>query len=357
MTMTMSPNLNNLNLAVLAPTLFFAVGLSLPFARNIFAPHATDSGESRRRLTNDPSRLNVPSGVDWNEEYHINDRGMALYSQSFRPNNQEPKGLMLLCHGYAETSLWYFRDIAMDWVKEGYACVALDYEGHGKSDGLHAYIPDFDKMVDDVAVFHEKVAARPENAGLPRFLHGESMGGAVAIELSLRRPQLYQGMVLQAPMCKISEKVKPPAPIIGALRGLARIFPERAWTPSPDVQKNAYSDPAELRAARRYTFAYTRKVRLGTAIQMMSFSEGLESRLGRVRLPFLLLHGGADRVTDPGVSRALHEAAASEDKTFKLYDGLWHKLLCEPPEMKKQVWEDITAWVNKRASKEGIKSS
>ncbi|CAM9744924.1 unnamed protein product [Heterosigma akashiwo] len=182
---------------------------------------------------------------------------MALYSQSFRPNNQEPKGLMLLCHGYAETSLWYFRDIAMDWVKEGYACVALDYEGHGKSDGLHAYIPDFDKMVDDVAVFHEKVAARPENAGLPRFLHGESMGGAVAIELSLRRPQLYQGMVLQAPMCKISEKVKPPAPIIGALRGLARIFPERAWTPSRTCRKSADSDPGGAAGAARYTFAYS----------------------------------------------------------------------------------------------------
>ena len=36
-------------------------------------------------------------------------------------------------------------------------------------------------------------------------------------------------------------------------------------------------------------------------------------------LPFFVLHGEADTVTDPEVSRALNDRAASADRTIKLF--------------------------------------
>ena len=54
----------------------------------------------------------------------------------------------------------------------------------------------------------------------------------------------------------------------------------------------------------------------------------------QVRMPFFILHGEADTVTDPEVSRALYERAASTDKTIKLYPGMWHGLTAGEPESK-----------------------
>lgn len=46
-------------------------------------------------------------------------------------------------------------------------------------------------------------AGRPEIRGLPHFLLGQSMGGAVAIKALLKEPQQWDGLVLVAPMCKV----------------------------------------------------------------------------------------------------------------------------------------------------------
>ena len=49
-------------------------------------------------------------------------------------------------------------------------------------------------------------------------------------------------------------------------------------------------------------------------------------------MPFFILHCEADTVTDPEVSRALYERAASTDKTIKLYPGMWHGLTAGEPD-------------------------
>ena len=46
-------------------------------------------------------------------------------------------------------------------------------------------------------------AEEPQWKGLPLFLYGDSMGGAVAIQAHRRAPQMFDGAVLVAPMCKV----------------------------------------------------------------------------------------------------------------------------------------------------------
>ncbi|KAL9261521.1 Caffeoylshikimate esterase-like protein [Drosera capensis] len=76
-----------------------------------------------------------------------------------------------------------------------------------------------------------------------------------------------------------------------------------------------------------------------------------EREESRVTLPFYVLHGEADTVTDPEVSKALYEKASSKDKTIKLYPGMWHALTAgEPDENIEMVFNDIFAWLNKRTS-------
>lgn len=72
--------------------------------------------------------------------------------------------------------------------------------------------------------------------------------------------------------------------------------------------------------------------------------------LNQVSLPFLVLHGEADKVTSPEGSKELHEMAISNDKTIKLYPDMWHGLLYgEPPKNIEIVFKDIINWLDERA--------
>lgn len=121
---------------------------------------------------------------------------------------------------------------------------------------------------------------------------------------------------------------------------------------------------------------YQDKPRLKTALEMLRTSMSLEETLNevvilfsnfcssllvaicssqtsgvQVTLPFFVLHGEADTVTDPEVSRSLYEQASSVDKTIKLYPGMWHGLTSgEPDDNVEIVFTDIIAWLGKHTS-------
>jgi alpha-beta hydrolase superfamily lysophospholipase len=71
------------------------------------------------------------------------------------------------------------------------------------------------------------------------------------------------------------------------------------------------------------------------------------SRLAEFRLPLLIMHGGDDRLAEPEGSRQLHRQAASNDKTLKLYPGLFHEIFHEPE--RRQALDDLVAWLQARS--------
>lgn len=70
----------------------------------------------------------------------------------------------------------------------------------------------------------------------------------------------------------------------------------------------------------------------------------------QVSLPLLILHGKADKVTDPLVSEVLYEKASSSDKKLNLYDDAYHCLLeGEPDEDIFHIFEDIISWLDEHS--------
>ncbi len=66
----------------------------------------------------------------------------------------------------------------------------------------------------------------------------------------------------------------------------------------------------------------------------------------------MILHGEADIVTDPSVSKALYEKASSSDKKLNLYKDAYHSLLeGEPDEIIIQVFNDILSWLDEHSIK------
>ena len=58
----------------------------------------------------------------------------------------------------------------------------------------------------------------------------------------------------------------------------------------------------------------------------------------------MLVHGGDDKLVPPEGTKILSKRASSDDKIFKLYDGLYHEIFNEPE--REKVLLDVSDWLD-----------
>ncbi|XP_023542714.1 caffeoylshikimate esterase-like [Cucurbita pepo subsp. pepo] len=284
------------------------------------------------------------------KSFYTSPRGLKLFTRSWLPlPPTPPRALIFMVHGYGNNISWTFQATAIFLAQMGFACFALDLEGHGGSEGLKAFVPNVDSVVHDCLSFFRFVKLNPQFQGLPAFLFGESMGGAICLLIHFADPKGFEGAILVAPMCKISDKVKPIWPIPQFLTAVARFLPSLAIVPTADLLEKSVKVEEKKIVAEMNPMRYRGKPRLGTVVELLRVTEDLSGRLGDVKLPFIVVHGDADVVTDPNVSKSLYEEAQSEDKTMKIYEGMMHSMLFgETDENVEIVRNDIVSWLNAR---------
>ncbi|KAL6846611.1 hypothetical protein ACP4OV_024059 [Aristida adscensionis] len=273
-------------------------------------------------------------------------RGDALFTQSWTPAGDgadRVKGIVVLLHGLNEHSGRYnhFAKLLND---QGLKVYAMDWIGHGGSDGVHGYVSSLDHAVGDLKEFLEDVVLE-ENHGLPCFLFGHSTGGAIVLKAALDPcVELHvEGVVLTSPAIHVQPShpiIKVVAPIFSLLAPKYRVSALHRRGPpvsrDPEALKMKYSDP----------LVYTGPIRVRTGNEILRISSYLQKNLSRVTVPFLVLHGTADTITDPRASQRLYQASMSSNKSIKLYDGYLHDLLFEPE--KDDIANDIINWLSSR---------
>ncbi|XP_061994315.1 caffeoylshikimate esterase-like [Rosa rugosa] len=290
--------------------------------------------------------------VKYEEEYILNSRGMKLFTCKWLPdNNKPPKALIFICHGYGMECSITMSSTATRLAKAGFAIYGIDYEGHGRSSGLKGYVKSFDRVVDDCTNHFTNICESKENKGKMRYLLGESMGGAVALLVHRRKPQYWDGAVLAAPMCRIADDMRPSPIVISLLKKLCRVIPTWKIIPTKDIIDVAFKVPEVRKQTRENPYFYKGRPRLKTGYELLRVSTDIEQRLQEITLPFLVLHGEDDKVTDTSVSKQLYEVASSSDKTLKLYPNMWHGLLYgEQIENTEIVFSDIINWLDRRST-------
>lgn len=289
-------------------------------------------------------------GLKTKESYEVNSRGLEIFSKTWLPEKQSPKAVICFCHGYGDTCTFFFEGIARKLASSGLGVLAMDLPGFGLSEGLHGFIPSFNSLVDDVIEHYSKIKENPELRDLPRFLLGQSMGGAVALKVHLKQPEFWNGAILVAPMCKIADDVVPPWAVKQFLIGVAKVLPKSKLVPQKDLADMAFREPEKKPLTSYNVIAYKDRPRLGTALELLNTTQEIESQLEKVSLPLLILHGKGDIVTDPSVSKTLYEKARSKDKKLNLYDDAYHALLeGEPDDMILRVFDDIISWVDEHS--------
>lgn len=248
------------------------------------------------------------------------------------------KAQVLIVHGYAEHGYRYDK-LAKFLNERQIEVISYDQRGHGRSDGLQAYVDHFDLFLDDLsAVIQSEV-----DAEVPLFVFGHSMGGLVAAKYCLERDtSTINGLITSAAALKLDDSIS--AFLLAIIPILSSWFPklktqklERTYlTRSKDELEKYNNDPLIYQEGT--------KARMGH--EMIKAIQSVATQFEKLKIPYLGMHGKAEKITDYRGTQDLYNRAMSKVKGLKLYENLYHELINEPES--KMVMNDIGEWIDKQ---------
>jgi len=272
------------------------------------------------------------------EEFQwLSNDGLKLFAQKWEPEG-EAKAVISLVHGHGEHGGRYSH-----WAKRlndaGYAVLAPDLRGHGRSEGQRGDSPSFDHYADDISILLDKTTEL--FAAKPVFLYGHSLGGLIVLYTLIQRHPKITGAIVTSPVLKtaiVEQKAK-----MAAAKILGAILP-KASLPSGLEQEALSRDPAVIEAYRNDPLVHD-KGSLRMAKQMLSAMEYVLERGTEIDIPLLLMHGTGDKITYAAGCEQLSQIM-KDNCTLKLYEGFYHELHNEPE--KEKVFQYLYEWLEKK---------
>lgn len=266
-------------------------------------------------------------------------KAFSLYYEAWLPP-EDLKTILLVSHGWAEYSGRY-ANLVNHFVPKGYAVYGLDHRGHGKSEGLRGYVERFSEYLDDLKTFYDIVHGK--HADTKIFLIGHSMGGAIATAYTVRHQNELAGLILSGAVLKIPAGQSPL--LIAAARMLSILLPKMGVKRVLDAS-GISRDKSVVDAYVNDPLVYRGKIRARFAAEILKAVLELSNDMTSINIPILIMHGTADRLSDPQGSRMLFERVGSNDRTLKLYEGFYHEIFNEPDHL--QVMSDVENWLTAR---------
>lgn len=227
---------------------------------------------------------------------------------------------------------------------------ALEFHGHGKSDGIKCSIESFDDLVDDLYCLVKYIDERGYK--VPLIIMAESMGGAVAIKYNIKYQFNTQikGYILLCPMCGIDERLKPNQIVINILMFLSSYIPNFQALNTNSKMKSTFQNKEYLKYKEECEYFYHDKMRLNTARECYYTSIWINEYGNLFNAPLFLIHGVDDTVTSPALSIKFFEKVPNKIKNIYLPKGTDHSLIIrtsENDEHPKVVLSKIIDWINK----------
>jgi alpha-beta hydrolase superfamily lysophospholipase len=262
-------------------------------------------------------------------------RNINIYYQGWLPE-VAPKAVLLIVHGLGEHSGRYM-NIVNHFVPLEYAVYGLDHIGHGKSDGEREMVSRFEDFTETLSIFYGMVSEW--QAEKPIFILGHSMGGLITSYYLLDHQDKFLGAIISAPAVKIGEGISQAT--ITMAKILSRVAPKMGMV-ALDV--NTISrDPEVVNAYENDPLVFHGKTPARLAAEMLKAMLRVNAEVSQIKLPFIAVHGSKDSLADPDGSQMLYDQAGSEDKTLKIYEGLYHEVFNEPE--REQVIKDVELWL------------
>lgn len=261
---------------------------------------------------------------------------LKIFTRSWQPEGKT-RGVVVIVHGFNSHSGQYL------WVGEQFAAkslaaYAIDLRGRGRSEGERYYVEKMEDYTDDVATLVR--IAKSENPGLPVFVLGHSAGGVVSCVYALDHQSEIDGLICES----FAYDLPVPGFVLTFLKGLDYIAPHaHVYTLK---NENFSRDPLFVDSMNNDPLIKGESEPTQTATVMIDAARRLHREFPLIKLPVLILHGTADKATNPSGSQFFYDNTGSTDKTLKLYEGHYHDLLNDVG--KEVVMADIVDWIDAR---------
>ena len=260
--------------------------------------------------------------------------GVALYARCWLPAGT-PHAVVQLVHGLGEDGGRYIH-LAGALTATGFALLAPDLRGHGRSGGPRGHAPMYALLLDSIALWTEEATRIVPDR--PCFLYGHSLGGGLALNYVLRRRPRLAGVIAGSPALRIVHAAPAWKRRLGEL--LVPLLPALALPTG--IKLSELSHDQELVQAQLADSLGRNRISIRLGLDLVHSGAWALAHAADFSLPLLIMHGSADTVTSSTASR-LFCARAPGDVTFQCWDGLYHELHNETA--RAEVFAFVLAWL------------
>lgn len=260
---------------------------------------------------------------------------IKLYWQSWRAEKTS-RAVLAIIHGFGEHSGRYPK-VVNHFIPRDFAVYGFDHRGHGRSPGQRGHINSWDEYRGDVKKFLQLIFSQERSQ--PVFLWGHSMGALIALDYLLRDPANLRGAIISgAPLAPVGV-AKPHLVLIA--RVLSKVWPR--FSLPLGLDRKALSRDLEVVKAYEADPLVHGKTTVRWGTEILQTIEWVKSHVGGLRIPILLIHGGADPINSPEGSRRFFEKVTHADKEMRIYPGSYHEVHNDFDQT--AVMKDVTRWV------------
>lgn len=236
-------------------------------------------------------------------------------------NPEQARAIVVLMHGLGE-HISRYEHVAAKFVERGFAMLAFDQQGHGKTAGKRGVIAADDSLIRDIGAMLR--LAKQLAPGKPVFLYGHSMGSMESLYYGLKGQEKVDGIIATSPPLDTRT-------LSGTQRVLMNLvkpfFPNLAIDNGLSI--SGLSRDAELVRCYEADPLVHPKASVRLAAFINDAAAYVREHADEWSLPLYLAHGSADPICPVEGSREFVKKLG-EKVTYKEWDGLYHETHNEP---------------------------
>jgi len=259
--------------------------------------------------------------------------GLKLFGQSWQPEN-ETNAVINLIHGIGEHSTRY-TGMAEYYIERGIAIYAIDYRGHGKSEGKRGHTPSYENLMQDIDLLLNY--SENDNNCTKRFLYGHSLGGNLVINYVLHRKPNLTGLIASSPWLILgSDPPKWQMKMANIVKNILPALTQKTGFNKDDLSKNLKN----IELYEKDDLVHD-KITVKLFVDAYDAAQWALDNAKEMSVPFLLMHGDEDKMTSPEGSKEF--ASKSEKTQLKIWEGFYHEIHNE--EGNEKVYNLVIDWV------------
>ncbi len=268
-------------------------------------------------------------------------RNMAPCQSWINPIGK-PQACLLCIHGLGLHSSSY-EHFAKEASQHGIAVFAIDVRGFGswmQAKGREKV--NFESCIEDIKNALESI--RSAYPGLPVFILGESMGGAIALRAAATYPDLVDGLVSSVPAAERFKQGKTSLKVAGHMLA----GPNKKFDIGSDIIDQATKNE-ELRKEWKDDALARLELSPKELIQFQEFMNDNHEHAKKIEdMPVLFVQGTADKLVKPEGTWELFNDVATTDKVFLAVPSehlIFEEAQTQDPDQRGQNMRMVASWM------------